>query len=93
MNTNLSVVIVGAGNMGGGMLSRLCELGWSVGVHDTDPLAHSRAVLKGAIPCPSALEAARKLAPDGVLLVAVVDAAQTEAVLWGEGGACAAQLG
>jgi 3-hydroxyisobutyrate dehydrogenase-like beta-hydroxyacid dehydrogenase len=90
MNTNLSVVIVGAGNMGGGMLSRLCELGWSVGVHDTDPLAHSRAVLKGAIPCPSALEAARKLAPDGVLLVAVVDAAQTEAVLWGEGGACAA---
>jgi 3-hydroxyisobutyrate dehydrogenase-like beta-hydroxyacid dehydrogenase len=76
--------------MGGGMLSRLCELGWSVGVHDTDPLAHSRAVLKGAIPCPSALEAARKLAPDGVLLVAVVDAAQTEAVLWGEGGACAA---
>jgi 3-hydroxyisobutyrate dehydrogenase-like beta-hydroxyacid dehydrogenase len=90
MNTLLSVVIVGAGNMGGGMLSRLCELGWSVGVHDTDPLAHSRAVLKGAIPCPSALEAARKLAPDGVLLVAVVDAAQTEAVLWGEGGACAA---
>jgi 3-hydroxyisobutyrate dehydrogenase-like beta-hydroxyacid dehydrogenase len=90
MNTHLSVVIVGAGNMGGGMLSRLCELGWSVGVHDTDPLAHSRAVLKGAIPCPSALEAARKLAPDGVLLVAVVDAAQTEAVLWGEGGACAA---
>lgn len=90
MNTHLSVVIVGAGNMGGGMLSRLCELGWSVGVHDTDPLAHSRAVLKGAMPCPSALEAARKLAPDGVLLVAVVDAAQTEAVLWGEGGACAA---
>ena len=90
MNTHLSVVIVGAGNMGGGMLSRLCELGWSVGVHDTDPLAHSRAVLKGSIPCPSALEAARKLAPDGVLLVAVVDAAQTEAVLWGEGGACAA---
>ena len=90
MNTHLSVVIVGVGNMGGGMLSRLCELGWSVGVHDTDPLVHSRAVLKGAISCPSALEAARKLAPDGVLLVAVVDAAQTEAVLWGEGGACAA---
>ncbi|WP_396430737.1 NAD(P)-dependent oxidoreductase [Limnohabitans sp.] len=90
MITNLSVVIVGAGNMGGGMLYRLSELGWSVGVHDTDPLALSRAVLRGAIPFPSALEAARKLAPDGVLLVAVVDAAQTEAVLWGEGGACTA---
>ena len=61
MNTYLSVVIVGAGNMGGGMLYRLSELGWSLGVHDTDALALSRAVLRGAIPFPSALEATRKL--------------------------------
>jgi 3-hydroxyisobutyrate dehydrogenase-like beta-hydroxyacid dehydrogenase len=33
------------------------------------------------------MEAARHLTPDGVLMVVVVDAAQTEAVLWGEGGA------
>jgi 3-hydroxyisobutyrate dehydrogenase len=33
------------------------------------------------------MEAARMLAPDGVLMVVVVDAAQTEAVLWAEGGA------
>ena len=86
--TNLvQVAVVGAGNMGGGMLTRLLGLGWSVAVHDIDPLAKSQAVALGAVACASALEAARTLAPDGVLMVVVVDAAQTEAVLWGEEGA------
>ena len=86
--TNLTqVAVVGAGNMGGGMLARLCGLGWSVAVHDIDPQVQSKAVALGAVACGSALEAARMLAPDGVLMVVVVDAAQTEAVLWGEGGA------
>ena len=86
--TNLAqVAVVGAGNMGGGMLTRLRGLGWSVAVHDIDPLAESKAVALGAVACGSAMEAARHLTPDGVLIVVVVDAAQTEAVLWGEGGA------
>ena len=86
--TNLAqVAVVGAGNMGGGMLTRLCGLGWSMAVHDIDPLAQSKAVALGAVDCGSAREAARHLTPDGVLMVVVVDAAQTEAVLWGEGGA------
>ena len=86
--TNLTQVsVVGAGNMGGGMLSRLCGLGWSVAVHDTDPLAQSHAAECGAVPCGSAMQAARMLAPDGVLMVVVVDAAQTESVLWGHDGA------
>jgi 3-hydroxyisobutyrate dehydrogenase len=73
--------------MGGGMLRRLRGLGWSVAVHDIDPLAESKAEALGAVACGSAMEAARHLTPDGVLMVVVVDAAQTEAVLWGEGGA------
>jgi len=68
------------------MLARLRDLGWSVGVHDTDPQAQSRAVACGAVPCASPRRAASLLAPHGVLLVAVVDAAQTEAVLWGPEG-------
>jgi len=86
MNKGFSVAVVGAGNMGGGMLARLCALGWSVGVHDTDPQAQARAVALGAVPFESAMQAAQSLAPSGVLLVAVVDAAQTEAVLWGDVG-------
>ena len=86
--TNLTqVAVVGAGNMGGGMLARLLGLGWSVAVRDIDPRVQSQAVGLGAVACGSAMEAARMLAPDGVLMVVVVDAAQTEAVLWGEGGA------
>ena len=87
MKNMTQVAVVGAGNMGGGMLARLRGLGWSVAVHDIDPQVQSQAVALGALACGSALEAARMLAPDGVLMVVVVDAAQTEAVLWGEGGA------
>ena len=81
------VCIVGAGNMGGGMVARLCQLGWTLGVHDTDELAQRRAVSLGAIFCASAREAALQLDAAGVLLVVVVDATQTEAVLWAENGA------
>lgn len=87
MTNRTLVAVVGAGNMGGGMLTRLRALGWSVAVHDIDARAQSQAMTLGAVACGSAMEAARMLAPDGVLMVVVVDAAQTEAVLWGEGGA------
>lgn len=87
MSNALSVVVVGAGNMGGAMLARLRDLAWTVGVHDTDAQAQAKAVAEGALPFESPLQAVRSLAPDGVMLIAVVDAAQTEAVLWGDGGA------
>lgn len=87
MSNALSVVVVGAGNMGGAMLARLRDLAWTVGVHDTDAQAQAKAVSEGALPFASPLQAVRSLAPDGVMLIAVVDAAQTEAVLWGAGGA------
>ena len=87
MTGSLPVSLVGAGNMGGAMLARLRHLNWPVGVHDIKPLAVQQAMALGAVFCASAQEAAHMLAPDGVLMVVVVDAAQTEAVLWGEGGA------
>ena len=87
MSNDLSVVVVGAGNMGGAMLARLRDLAWTVGVHDTDAQAQAKAVEEGALPFASPLQAVRSLAPDGVMMIAVVDAAQTEAVLWGAGGA------
>ena len=73
--------------MGGAMLARLRDLAWSVGVYDTDDQAQAKAVAQGALPMASPRHAAHNLAPDGVLLIAVVDAAQTEAVLWCEDGA------
>ena len=87
MTNLMQVAVVGAGNMGGGMLARLRGLGWSGAVHDIDPQVQSQSMALGAVACGSAMEAARMLAPDGVLMVVVVDAAQTEAVLWAEGGA------
>lgn len=87
MTSLTQVAVVGAGNMGGAMLARLRDLAWSVGVYDTDAQAQAKALVHGALPMASPRHAARSLAPDGVLLIAVVDAAQTEAVLWGEDGA------
>lgn len=87
MTSLTQVAVVGAGNMGGAMLARLRDLAWSVGVYDTDAQAQAKALVHGALPMASPLHAARSLAPGGVLLIAVVDAAQTEAVLWGEDGA------
>jgi len=87
MKHSCSVAVVGAGNMGGAMLARLRDLAWQVAVHDTDAQAQAQAVALGAVSCGSAGQAAQSLVPHGVLLVAVVDAAQTESVLWGEAGA------
>ncbi|MCO4089409.1 MAG: NAD(P)-dependent oxidoreductase [Limnohabitans sp.] len=83
----LPVVIVGVGNMGGAMVSRLLELGWAVGVRDIDKSAQSQAVACGAVPSLSPRHAASMLSTDGMFLTAVVDAAQTQTVLWGSEGA------
>lgn len=85
------VGIVGAGNMGGGMVQRLRGLDLSVGVCDLDPVMQNRAVQYGAtvLATPKALAQSLGTGP-AVLMVVVVDQAQTEAVLWGPDGAAQA---
>ncbi|MGZ5713024.1 MAG: NAD(P)-dependent oxidoreductase [Caldimonas sp.] len=80
------VGLIGVGNMGGAMAARLLGLGWDVGVRDIDPAREDEAVRAGArrFATPAALAAACR-----VVIVAVVDAAQSEAVLFGSDGAAA----
>jgi 3-hydroxyisobutyrate dehydrogenase len=77
--------IAGIGNMGLPIARRLGEGGYSVTVHDIDP---ARVAL--AAPLPTATDAASLAAGCDVLIVVVVDAAQTEAVLFGPRGAAPA---
>lgn len=84
------VAVVGAGNMGGAVVERLCELGWHVAVHDVSESAQARAGAAGAQVLASARLAAQSLKPGAALVVAVVDGAQTRDVLFGVEGAVAA---
>ncbi len=77
------VAVVGIGNMGLGMALRLRDAGQAVRVHDTNPARQALALAAGAVPADSAAAAAAGCA---LLIVAVVDAAQTDAVLFGQGG-------
>ena len=86
----VAVGLIGAGNMGGAMVQRLAGLGAAPLVHDVDPAACDRAAAFGAPLAPHPQAVAASLAPEGVLIVVVVDAAQTEAVLWGPQGAATA---
>jgi putative dehydrogenase len=81
--------VVGVGNMGGGIARRLLALGGSVRVHDIDAAKVSALAAEGAQPAASAADAAEGVS---AVIVCVVDAAQTQDVLFGEGG-CAARLG
>ena len=76
--------VIGIGNMGLGMALRLLERGHAVAVRDLDPARERAAQPCGATVCADAAMAARGRE---LLIVAVVDAAQTEAVLFGERGA------
>lgn len=87
---SVAVGCIGAGNMGGAMVERLCALGWAVGVCDIAVAARQRAVAAGAEACPSPRALAERLAADGALLIVVVDAQQVREVLWGPEGAAAA---
>lgn len=82
-----TVGVVGVGNMGGGMAARLLERGWAVRVFDVDAAKMEALAVQGAVACGSAAEAAAGVA---ALIVCVVDADQTEDVLFGAGGAAAA---
>lgn len=81
------VAIVGAGAMGGAMARRLRQCGLAVRVRDPDPACEQRARAAGCSVWPSAAAAARGAR---WLIVAVTDAAESEAVLFGPDGAAAA---
>jgi L-threonate 2-dehydrogenase len=84
------VAVVGIGNMGLAMALRLRDAGQPVRVHDIDPRRHALAAAGGAVPADTPAQAAAGCA---VLIVAVVDAAQADKVLFGQGdqqGAAAA---
>ena len=81
-----SVLIVGVGNMGGGMAANLLSKGWNVLVSDIDAQKVEKWVLKGAKSV-VAQYLQGQAAPDVIAtIVCVVDAAQTEDVLFGEHG-------
>jgi 3-hydroxyisobutyrate dehydrogenase len=82
-----TVGIVGVGNMGGSMAARLLEWGWCVQVCDIDPAKIRFLEEKGAAARTNAAQAAINSV---ALIVCVVDAAQTQEVLFGPGGAATA---
>ena len=82
-----AVGIIGIGAMGMGMARSLVRNGVRTFVRDLRAEAHSEAAGFGAQTCASPAELARVC---GIVATVVVDAAQTEAVLFGEAGAVAA---
>jgi 3-hydroxyisobutyrate dehydrogenase len=79
-----SVAIVGVGNMGGGIAQRLLDQGWQVRAFDID--AAKMAALQ-ALGASAHADAATAVTGCGVLIVCVVDAGQTDDVLFGPHGA------
>ena len=90
MKNLCSVAVVGAGNMGSAIVARLCELGWAVVVCDINPARQREALEVGAHLADTPETAVRALESDGVLIVCVVDAAQSRDVLLDEDGAATA---
>ena len=87
MTSAKSVLIVGVGNMGGGMAANLLAKGWNVLVSDIDTQKVDFLVSKGALDQSiRAQEAPDLIAINCPVIVCVVDAAQTEDVLFGECG-------
>jgi putative dehydrogenase len=84
MNPAGPVGIVGVGNMGGGMAARLLSRGWPVRACDLVPEKVEALRREGAEAAPTPAAAA---AGARALVVCVVDAAQSEDVLFGDGGA------
>ena len=82
-----TVGIVGVGNMGGGMATRLLARGWRVQACDLVAEKVDALVQIGAAAAATPAEAARGA---GALIVCVVDAGQAGQVLFGPQGAAAA---
>ena len=85
----MRVGVIGIGNMGWGMAARLLSQGWPVAVHDVDADRIALAASAGASLCGSAVELAQR---SDCVIVAVVDSAQTDAVLFGPLGCDAAMV-
>ena len=85
MNQNIGVV--GLGAMGRGMAASLRRAGWNVHVCDVRLEAAQAFAADGGVACASPAELA---AHCEVIVSVVVNAAQTEAVLFGDGGAAVA---
>ncbi|HEX2545325.1 MAG TPA: NAD(P)-dependent oxidoreductase [Ramlibacter sp.] len=82
-----TIGIVGVGNMGGGMAARLLERGWRVRACDLVQSKVQTLVAQGATPAATPADATRDAQ---ALIVCVVDAAQTQEVLFGTNGAAGA---
>ncbi len=78
-----SVSIIGVGNMGGGMALNLLSRGYAVQVRDLDASKEAFLKEKGAI---AVINPAQFAIKSIVTIVCVVDAAQTQQVLFGDGG-------
>jgi L-threonate 2-dehydrogenase len=77
------VTVIGVGNMGGAMAANLLNRGWSVEVCDLDLLKVENLKPFGAV----ALDLPARAAINSIAyMICVVDAAQTDAVLFGAGG-------
>ena len=79
--------VIGLGSMGFGMAASLLRAGFTVAACDVNPDAVARFSAAGGRGVASPAEAADGA---GVVICVVVNAAQTEAVLFGENGAAAA---
>ena len=85
--TATSVALIGLGAMGSGMAASLRRAGHAVHVCDARPGAAAAFAQDGGVACTSPAEAARAC---DVVVCVVVNAAQTESVLFGPDGAAAA---
>jgi L-threonate 2-dehydrogenase len=81
------VAIIGVGNMGGGMATNLLARGYPVHIHDIDASKHAGYIQKGAV---AQWNIARTAINSVVTIVCVVDAKQTESVLFGPQGVVSA---
>lgn len=86
-NATRRAAVIGLGSMGSGMAGSLLRAGFSVAACDVNPEAVARFATAGGRAAANAAEAARDA---DVVVSVVVNAAQTEAVLFGENGAAAA---
>ena len=83
MNPNKNVTVIGVGNMGGAMASSLLAHGWQVEVCDIDLSKVAALQSFGAL----ALNIPAQAAINSIAyVICVIDAVQTDAVLFGDGG-------
>jgi len=78
-----SVGVIGLGAMGGGMAASLRRAGWQVHAVDARPGVAQAFAAQGGVACGSPAELAQDC---DVIVSVVVNAAQTETVLFGDGG-------